>query len=255
MRKVLCAIATSICCIANPALADDETDWSGAYIGIHAGYTSLKSDSTPVLSGTWTSESAALQSEVVAGWSAKQSLENANFGAQLGYNYDAGGVVLGLEGDFTLVNGSDVFRRGPIATVVTPALSYTYGNTIDPKYSASVRAKIGVPLGQTLVYAHGGWALTRAEIGADILSNGGYSKAVLQNETFNGYIVGGGLEQKLGTNASVRLEYSYTDQGDKSYVTIYQPGSTFAPPAFNYTETFTQDLRMHLVKVGLNYHF
>jgi len=250
MKKVLGAIAMSACCIASPALANEDADWTGAYVGIHAGYTSLKTDSAPTLSGQWSAESAALRAEVVDKWSASQSVENMHFGAQLGYNMDVGGVVAGIEGDFTLHNGSDDLVRGPIAA---PSPSYTYGNHIDPKHSFSVRGKLGVPLGKSLIYAHGGWGWTRAEVAADIVSSGGYTKEGRVTETFDGYIIGGGIEHKVGSNASVRLEYSYADQGDVTYATAYRTGSTFVSPAYN--ETFTQDLRMHQVRIGLNYHF
>lgn len=251
MRNYCISAATfAALAIANPALADEESDWTGAYIGVHAGYTNIKSDSVPVLSGQWTTESAALQAEVVNQWTASQTVENMHFGAQLGYNADVGGVVAGLEGDFTLHNGSDDLVRGPIAA---PSPSYTYGNHIDPKYSFSVRGKLGIPLGKTLIYATGGWGWTKAEVAADIVSSGGYTKEGRLNTTFDGYIVGGGIEQKVGSNASVRLEYTYADQGDVTYATVYRTGSTFVSPA--YTETFTQDLRMHQVRIGLNYHF
>lgn len=256
MKKVLGAFAISACCIASPALAEVDADWTGAYIGIHAGYTSMKSDSTPTLGDDWiANEPATRRADVISKWSAQQKVENAHFGAQLGYNLDAGGVVVGVEADFTLHNGSDDLVRGPLVDSTSSGLSYTFGNHIDPKYAMSLRGKLGLPLGKTLVYAHGGWGWTRAEVAADIVSNGGYTKEGRVTETFDGYIIGGGIEHKVGSNASVRLEYSYADQGDVTYATAYRTGSTFAPPTYNYTETFTQDLRMHQVRIGLNYHF
>lgn len=254
MRNMLISGAlVATLAVANPALADDEIEWTGGYIGIHAGYTSLKSDSVPTLSGNWSVEPAALQSEVVSRWSASQTVENAHFGAQLGYNFDAGGVVVGAEADFSLHNGSDSYVRGPIASTSSPTLSYTYGNFIEPKHSYSVRGKLGVPFGSTLVYAHGGWGWTKADVAADIVSNGGYTKEGRVSETFDGYLVGGGIEHKFGPNVSARLEYTYADQGDVTYATAYRTGSTFVTPPYN--ETFVQDLRMHQVRVGLNYHF
>ena len=71
--------------------------------------------------------------------------------------------------------------------------------------------------------------------------------------SLDGYIVGGGVEQKLGNRLSARVEYNYTDQGRANYATSYRPGSTFVTPAYN--ENLSQDLRLHLVRVGVNYHF
>ncbi len=253
MRKYLSIAAIVAATLASPAFAQDgEDDWNGAYIGVHAGYNGLKSDSGVALGGAWTSESTALQSEVVSRWSASQSIDDMNFGAQIGYNFNAGGAVLGVEADISVLNGSDV-RSSTQASTAFPSLSYTYGNTVDPKHAISLRAKVGLPMGKTLIYAHGGWQTVRADVGATILSNGGYSKAALVTENFDGYIVGAGIEHKFGSNISARIEYGYSDLGDVSYATAYRAGSTFTSPAYN--ETFTQDMRMHSVRVGLNFHF
>ena len=87
----------------------------------------------------------------------------------------------------------------------------------------------------------------------NVQSNGNYRKAALVDRTMDGFIVGGGIEHRLGNNVSARLTYQYADQGDETYTTAYQPGSSFTTPA--YTETVTQDLRLHLVRVGVNYRF
>ena len=252
MRTFIFVSTLAACTVASPALAEDG-DWTGPYVGVHAGYTGAKSDSAVTLGDAWASESQALRDEVTAGWSTKQSVNDMNFGAQIGYNYDMGGAVLGLEADISALSGKNVSSRGPIATVIAPSLTYTYGNTIDPKHMMSLRAKVGAAMGDTLFYAHGGWAWTKAEMAAEIVSNGGYTKEGRIDKTLNGYIVGAGIEQRFGSNVSARLEYSYTDQGDETYATDYRAGSTFTSPV--YSESATQDLRMHLVRVGLNYNF
>lgn len=253
MRKYLALAAIGSAIVASPAFAQDAEEWTGAYVGIHAGYTNLKSDSAVALSGQWSVEAAQTRTDVVNNWSTSQSLDDMNFGAQIGYNYNFGGAVLGVEADISVLNGEDVSSRGPIAVTGLPSLTYTYGNTVDPKHSISARAKLGLPMGQTLFYAHGGWQWVRAEVAAEIVSNGGYTKEGRVSEDFNGYVVGAGIEHKFSPSVSARLEYAYSDLGDVSYVTAYRTGSTFTNPV--YTETVTQDMRMHTVKVGLNYHF
>lgn len=255
MRNYLTIAAVAAAAFASPALAQDaEGDWTGAYIGVSAGYTGAKSDSSVALSGSWASESTALQNEVVSRWAASQSLDDFNFGGQIGYNYQTSGAVLGVEADISALNGDDVVTRSQASTAF-PSLTYTYTNRVDPKYIFSAKAKLGVATGSTLFYVDGGWAWTKVDFGSDITSNGGYSKSGRLSTTTDGFIVGGGIEHKFSPNVSARLSYHYTDQGDETYVTAYNTGSTFAPPGANYTETFTQDLRMHLVRVGLNFHF
>jgi opacity protein-like surface antigen len=251
--RILLLAATIGSVIATPALADDG-DWTGAYIGASVGYAAAKSDSTTALSGTWTSESAALQGEVTSRFAAAQSIDDVNFGGQIGYNYQTGGAVLGVEVDIAALSGESVVNRTQASTAF-PALSYTYTNRVDPKSMIALKARIGAAMGNTLLYAEGGWAFVRADLGSDLTSNGGYSKSGRLSKTMDGFIVGGGVEHKLSSNVSARLSYNYADLGEESYVNAYNPGSTFAPPANNYTETMTQDLRMHLVRVGINFHF
>lgn len=258
--RYLALAAIAGCVFATPALADEEGDWTGAYVGVNVGYTAAKSDSDVALSGSWTSESAALQSEVVNRWSANQSLDDVNFGGQIGYNYQMGGAVIGVEADISALSGNEVLTRTQASTAF-PSLSYTYTNRVDPKHMISLKGRLGAAMGNTLFYAEGGWAWTRADLGADILSNAStpYSKSGRLAETLDGFIVGGGIEHRFSPNISARIAYDYTDQGDASYVNAYNPGSAFnfpnATPPVIYTETMTQDLRMHLVRVGLNFHF
>jgi outer membrane immunogenic protein len=252
MKKTAVLAALTASCLAAPAYAE-EADWTGAYIGVHVGYSGTKSDSAVTLGGNWSSEAASVRDDVVSNWSAQQSLDDMNFGGQIGYNYDAGGAVIGLEADFSILNGEDIASRGPVPTTAFPSLTYTYGNRLDPKNQFSVKAKLGAPMGNTLFYAHGGWAWTRAEVGAEILSNGNYSKEGRVTETFDGFTVGAGIEHKFSPGISARIEYAYTDQGDVTYDTAYRAGSAFVSPA--YTETFTQDLRSHAVRLGINFHF
>ena len=250
MRKIAALTAMALTAMATPALADDaDATWTGAYIGINAGYTEAKSDQAVVLSGNWSTESAALQTRVVTDYPTASRVTDINYGGQIGYNVQAGSnFVLGIEADVSALPGKDAQIR-----TSSGSPTYTIANTFDPKVTYAVKGKLGFAAGNTLFYATGGWGWTQADLATDITSNGGYHKASAFKHTFDGYEVGGGLEHRFGRNLSLRLEYIYTDQGDVTYTTGYVTGSAFLSPAYN--ETFTQDLRMHLVRVGFNYHF
>lgn len=257
MRKIAFLTALAVTSIANPALAqDDDKSWTGAYVGISAGYTDAKSDQSVALSNSWTSETAPLQSYVTGFYPSNTNVQDVNYGGQLGYNYQTrGGFVVGLEADVSGLPGKDTVTKPLTPSTPFPALSYAVTNTFNPKATYGIKAKLGFATGNTLLYATGGWGWTSADIALDITSNGGYHKTANLSHTFDGWELGGGVEQRLGHNLSVRLDYTYADHGDFTYTTSYAAGSSFAPPAFNYTETFTQDLRMHLVRLGLNLHF
>lgn len=252
--KTILSLSLAGCVIATPAFAQDE-DWSGPYVGVSAGYTSTKSNSDVALSGDWANEPQALQDFFVNSFATSQSYDDANYGAQVGYNYQSGEAVFGLEAEIAGIGGKDVVARGPFDYVPTAGLNYSFTNTIDPDYMIALKGKLGFATGNTLFYAEGGWAWTRAKLGAEITGSNGYLKSGAIKKTLDGFIVGGGIEHRFGSNVSARISYDYTDQGDVSYGTVYDPISTFAPPAYTYGETVRQDLRMHLVRIGLNYHF
>lgn len=253
MRKLSLIVSTAFALIATPAFAQD-ADWTGAYVGVHAGYGSGSSDTDVALSGAWTSESQALRDHVTTNFADSRKPEGFNFGGQIGYNYQTGGnFVLGAEADFSVLNADDSRSTGLVPTTPFPSLSYNFGNGVDAKHMFSLRARAGVAMDKTLIYASGGWAWTKAEFAATMASNGGYNKAGATKKTLDGFIIGGGVEHKFTDSVSARLDYSYTDQGSASYVTGYLLGSTFVTPA--YTETLSQDLDMHLIRVGLNFHF
>jgi outer membrane immunogenic protein len=254
MRTIFTLTAIAACAIATPSFADEEGDWTGAYAGLSVGYNDAKSDQTVALGGAWTSESAPLQTYVNSFYPNNTKVQDINYGAQLSYNMQTGGgLVLGLEAEVTGLSGSDTASKPLTATTPFPTLSYASSTTFDPKVSYGIKAKLGFASGKTLFYATGGWGWTNADIAMDITSNGGYHKVASTSHTFDGYQIGGGIEQKLGSNMSVRLDYTYTDQGDFVFNTAYTPASTFQTPA--YVETFNSDLRMHMIRLGVNFHF
>jgi outer membrane immunogenic protein len=253
MKKISLIAASVAAMVASPALSED-ADWTGPYVGAHIGYGTGSSDTDVALSGAWTSESQSLQDYVTSTFGDSRKPEGLNFGGQLGYNYQtAGNFVLGAEADFTILNADNSRSTGLVPTTPFPALSYNFGNGVDAKHMFSLRARAGVALDKTLIYASGGWQWTKAEFFATMSSNGGYNKAGSTERTLDGFIIGGGVEHKFSDTVSARLDYAYADQGRTSYVTSYLPGSSFVTPA--YTEGLRQDLDMHLIRVGLNFHF
>lgn len=254
MKKLMMSAVLLGALYTAPAYADEDGEWTGPYAGIHAGYGAGGSDTDVALSGAWTSESQALRDYVTGNFSDSRTPKGLNFGAQLGYNYQtAGNFVIGLEGDFSILNADDSRATGLVPTTPFPTLSYNFGNGVDAKHMFSLRARAGVAMNNTLIYASGGWAWTKTEFAAAMSSNGNYLKAGSTKKTLNGFIVGGGVEHRFSSSISARLDYAYTDQGSTVYTTQYLPGSSFLTPAYN--ETLRQDLDMHLVRVGLNFHF
>jgi len=256
MRNFALAAFASMA-IATPALADDES-WTGGYGGISAGYNIARSDSTVALGGQWAAEPQALRDLVTNNFSVRQQTKNGDFGAYLGYLYQTGGFVIGAEVEAAAIGGRAIRSTGTVAYTATQ--NYTFTNTIDPKNMIAVKARLGGAVGSnTLLYLNAGWAWVGANHSAGVtgaiglLANGNYKKLGESNKTHDGFLIGAGVEQRLDSHFSIRAQYEYTDQGDIAYTTAYLPNSLLTTPA--YTETVNQDLRLHLIRVGITYRF
>ncbi len=139
-------------------------NWSGLYVGVNGGY----------------------------GWSANSDFldpTGAFGGGQIGYNFQRGNFVFGLETDF---QGSGISDSG-------------WGGKSALDWFGSVRARAGYAFDRALVYGTGGF-------GYGSVSNGGcFSGDCGGNETQGGWVVGAGLEYKITPVWSGKVEYQYFD--------------------------------------------
>ncbi len=224
MKLFAAAIAVSV--IAGPALAADLPSikgppayippppvftWSGFYVGGQVGYQwGYSSSNVPGF------DSATYNPNGVLG------------GAHVGYNYQVGQFVVGLEGD---VNGSSYYGSG-----VSP-LANSYGT--DENLDGSVRARVGVAWDRALVYATGG-----AAFGSFQNTYTSASGTDSRYATRVGWTVGGGVEYAIDNNWSVRAEYRYTD---------FSSFSQYSPTALG--ATVSQRETDNRVQAGFSYKF
>lgn len=148
-------------------------------------------------------------------------------GAHVGYNYQMGMFVAGLEGD---VNGSNYNGNNTLG-----GLTYGTRENID----GSVRGRLGIAWDRALVYATGGAAFGDFQ---NTYSLGGFSDS--PSTTRIGWTIGGGVEYAIDNNWSVRAEYRYTDFG---YFNQYSPTALGA--------TVSQHEIDNRVQVGFSYKF
>jgi opacity protein-like surface antigen len=136
--------------LSNPAAAQDyPAIWTGFYAGASVGY------------GEVFDEPAAFD------------VSGGLLGMHLGYNYQLGSAVIGVEGDYTG--------------------SWMEDGILDVDYLASIRARAGYSLGNALLYGTLGYAW------ADATTLGG-------SGDFDGLVLGAGLEYKFADNWSARVE-------------------------------------------------
>jgi outer membrane immunogenic protein len=196
----------------SPPVAPAAYSWSGLYLGVNAGYSGATLGET--LSGGGVSGSGSA------------SISGGIGGAQIGYNYQLGAMVMGFEADF---DGSTETKS--IAAGIS-------SGTAEIPWIGTLRGRLGVAFDRFLVYATAGGAATQLR---SVVNVGAIGSSNTTN-TQGGWTAGGGLEVAITGNLSARLEYLYFDTGnfDVAYV---------GPPFV----TVSGRLQDNLVRAGLNY--
>ncbi|KQY36927.1 hypothetical protein ASD46_21125 [Rhizobium sp. Root491] len=118
------------------------------------------------------------------------SFDGWRLGGFGGYNWQfSNGFVAGVEGDLNY-DWADK--------------NYSSGLKLESGVSGSVRARAGFAIDRTLIYAAGGWTATNVKL---------KTPAGSDDDTLNGWTIGGGVEHAFTNNIFGRLEYRYNDFG------------------------------------------
>lgn len=175
-----------------------QTNWSGPYAGLNIGalrhHVDAHTQSTSAPPGP-TFNPGDL------------SATAATLGGQLGYNWQQGKFVYGLEADLNWTNANASGTRdqtfGGFPTEYSSKLSW-YG---------TARVRAGVTLSPTLLYLTGGLAFGGIRDQFLVVSPpAGASKS----RTRVGWTAGAGIEHFIAPNVTVKLEALYLDFGSRS---------------------------------------
>jgi outer membrane immunogenic protein len=232
-------------------------DWTGLYIGTNLGYSWGRGSTDGSVTGTRTVAvlvappvTTVLPTVPLTG---RADVNGFIGGGQLGYNWQAGSFVYGLEGDIQFSNERG---SGDVCTVAgCPLGSFVFTRDYKLDWFGTARGRIGyLPAERILLYATGG------------LAYGGFSGSSWTlpldigtwSQTRVGWTVGAGVEAALGSNWSVKFEYLYMDLGHvggssatNTTVTSIQGTTTTTTLAYLFNTKFTDNI----VRVGLNYKF
>ncbi len=178
-------------------------NWTGFYIGVNGGGGFGHSDWDAFGTGSNTSGGLA--------------------GGTIGYNYQMGQVVFGLEGDG---DWSDLRGSG-----VCGGLSCETRND----WLATARGRIGYSFGRVMPYVTGGGAF------GDIKSSlAGFGS---QTTTQAGWTLGGGAEIAIAGPWTAKIEYLYVDLGKMDC----NAAACSVPTDVSFTS--------NIVRAGINYRF
>ena len=226
-----------------PVLLPPPPLWTGFYAGVNAGYEWSASNSVDVVSAVAFNNTALLgplglsyAPAAALGATRNIPLNSNGFigGGQIGYNYQTGRMVLGIETDIQASNQSNS------ATWNVPGVGdLTVGHKIP--YFGTIRGRLGYAFTCGCVMAYGtlGLAYGAYEPYATALG-----VTVSQTYTNSSTFVGGvGVEWMVAPQWSVKLEGLYFDTGNVGGLTLPVVGTIHAR------------LRDAIMRVGVNYHF
>ncbi len=200
-------------------------NWTGPYIGAHAGYSYGESDVTDTNGG------------VPAGPFGYSS-EGVFGGGTVGYNRQFSNIVIGIEADFGYLN----LEGDTKIASSTPA--YHQDLTQEGGLYGVAAARLGLSFGRALIYAKGGVVYFDGEA-AQTTTKPGFITNTEDHAT--GWAYGGGVEYALSQHWSLKAEYLRFDFGTQD------GGQTSVGSGFNFrNET---DLTVDTAKVGVNYRF
>jgi high affinity Mn2+ porin len=224
-RSVFAGVGLSLFALDGPAGAADMPvkaphiqavfDWTGLYIGAHAGYS--RGSSSAVLSDPATLAASGTFSGTIGG-------------VQAGYNVlMSSGLLLGVEADITFPNF--LTSNSVVSLLTTPQSDVAE----QWDYVATARGRIGYAAGPWLAYATGGLAFA-GERFLNSPANGSDEKVL---NTRLGWAAGGGLEYAFAPHWSARLEYLYSR---------FERADIRFPSGTQYTST----LDFQSLRLGLN---
>lgn len=232
MRSVVFATAAlGALMLAAPALAQPASgpDWTGFYIGLNAGGSWGDGHvHTHVDPATNTYFSAGNIPAVNAAGTHGFNPSGFTGGGQLGYNWQSGALVLGLETDFEALDLSQTRTETHVYPLDAPD-TFTMSTSGKTNWMWTLRPRIGwAPGGGWLIYGTGGLAVADINARQSFHDTFGAAMSSSHNDTRTGWTLGGGVEYLIAPNWSLRGEYLYADFGSTDSARVLTDGGDSA---------------------------
>jgi outer membrane immunogenic protein len=206
--------------IKAPRYVEPAANWEGWYVGVHAG-------------AAWQQTQTA--TDEFGDFFGASSFSKTGFigGGQIGYNWQHGNFVFGLEGDISGLSGKN---SG------TPGFNFDSYTSLQSqiRWLSTVRGRFGLAVGDTMAYATAGVAIGGVKNTVNLFGNTPYSSS----KTKAGWTVGGGIEHMLSRNWTIGLEGLFVDLG-----------KTSVSSGFNLAKTTKFSNQAIIGRVKLNYKF
>lgn len=197
-------------------------NWTGFYIGGNLGYGWARASGTATVAGIASAGS--------------ENLNGAVGGAQVGYNWQTGNWVWGIE--------SDLQVTGQRATNSGTGFGLTVSETDKLPWFGTTRLRGGFAAGPWLFYGTGG--IGYGQIKSEVSFSGVLTGTANSSTTRAAWVAGAGVETAINnSNWTWRVEYLHLDSGtvSNSYTIAGVPMTT------------SMRLTNEVVRTALNYRF
>jgi outer membrane immunogenic protein len=243
--RIAARIAALIVLIGTPALAADlpmrapvplaapTRSWTGFYFGADGGYGWGADNSTITYTNSFGRTATSAGPKARGGFG----------GGNVGYNWQTGSIVLGVEAD---IQGSGV---GDSVSGITSDGITAFTASQKLTWFGTACGRIGIAVDRALLYVTGGYAYGRVADVAQFSIPGGLSTLMTHSTNRNGATIGGGIEYYVAPNWSVKAEYEYLDLGSESLF-----GAVVPPVGVTITTSAIKD-RFSTARFGVNFHF
>jgi len=212
---------------AMPAAAD--YNWTGLYIGAHAGGAWGDVDVTGISETTTFVNYGAPPVTVPFG------PDGVLGGGQIGYNFAWANWLIGFEGT---IAGLD-FDESVLNPLAADEMS------IDMDWLATASLRLGGNWYDCLWYLKGGYAAGEVQTHYnDTVAGGDPVGFYSTEETHHGYVVGAGVERFIGEQVTFGIEYNFIDLGETDHRAVASDTGTIVADV---------DAQMHTVTARLNW--
>jgi outer membrane immunogenic protein len=224
--------------------------WTGCYVGLNAGggnagtnFSSSVGPGTHLLGG---------DPAVVAGSGGGGASEvDPLAGGQVGCNWQAKTLVVGLEGDFDYFHSKPGFSNNTntLSDGVTP---FTISPTLTTNYLATIRPRIGIGADRNLAYITGGVAFTQVSY-TESYSDGAAppgAGTASASKSLVGWTAGAGWEYALTDHWTVKAEYLIAGFPKTSALGAITDAAGGTNPLSG-----SADVTIQLIRAGVNLKF
>jgi outer membrane immunogenic protein len=233
--------------------------WTGFYIGINGGGAWGTVNTHTVDAGPDSFFAGGNVPAVVAGASQSFNTSGGLAGGQIGYLFQGGQTILGVEASFDWTSLNGTASNGPTVYPVTPPSTFSWNLNAKTEWIAMLTARAGVDMGWWYPYLTGGGAVTDIKYNTTYIDTF-YPSVSVNNfsKTALGWVAGAGAEARFWEHWLVRAEYLHMDfqnVGGLGTIACTRGVGNCVGAGFSTRFMFNTHMTEDVVRAALSYKF